>query len=116
MAEVKKCPHTRFGFIFCDNAGFHCARSSYGVRGSLGIAGHNRFDIFIKPRVKICIAKQTVFDNFGIARCALTLGQRVQNIKISQHRQRLMKCADEIFAMRRVDTGFAAHRTIHLCQ
>jgi hypothetical protein len=52
----------------------------------------------------------------SISRAVFALGQRRQQIRIGQHRQRLMKRADQILPARQVRPRLAAHGRVHLRQ
>ena len=62
------------------------------------------------------IAEHAVFGDFGIAGAELARRQRIQHRGIRDHQNRLVKRADQIFSMRRVDAGLAADGGIDLRQ
>ena len=57
-----------------------------------------------------------MLDDFEQARAIFALRQRTQQRGIYQHRQRLVKAADQILAGRQIHSGFSANGRIHLPQ
>ncbi len=72
--------------------------------------------IGFQPIEELRIAQHAVFGNFRIARAKLARRQRIEHRRIGNHQHRLMKRADKILAVRRIDAGLAAHRRIDLRQ
>ena len=70
----------------------------------------------LQPVEQLCIAQHAVFGDFGVARAELPWRQRIEHRRIGDHQHRLMKRADKILAVRRIDTGLAADRRIDLRQ
>ena len=62
---------------------------------------------------EIRIEDQCGFDDLCQTAADLSGRQSLQNITIDDHQFRLMKCPDQIFAVRRIDRRFAADGTIH---
>ena len=62
------------------------------------------------------ITQQPVFNHLTIPGQKVAVGQRVQHRDIGQHQCGLMERADQILALRRINPGFAADRTVHLRQ
>ena len=52
--------------------------------------------------------------DLGIAGAKFARAQRVERADVGQHQRGLMKGADEVLAMRRIDRGLAADRGIDL--
>ncbi len=69
-----------------------------------------------EPGEKFSVADHAVLDDLSIARQQLTVWQGCERAGIGQHQDRLMKGPHQILALRRVDRGLAADRTVDLCQ
>ena len=65
---------------------------------------------------QIGVGDHAVLDDLEQARAIFALRQRVEHRRIDHHRQRLMKAADQVFAGRQIDAGFAADGRVHLRQ
>ena len=73
-----------------------------------GAAGENIGVIGLQPGEKRLVAEHAIFGDFGIAGAELARRQRVEHGGIGDHQQRLVKRAEQIFALRRIDPGLAA--------
>jgi hypothetical protein len=62
------------------------------------------------------IAEYAIFGDLGVTGAKLARRQRVEHRGIGDHQHRLMKRAEQILAMRRVDSGLAADRGVDLGQ
>ena len=82
----------------------------------LRAAGENVLPVLFKPGEERRIAEQAIFGDFGIAGAKIALGQCVEHGGVGKHQHRLMKCADQILALGRIDPGLAADRGIDLGQ
>ena len=82
----------------------------------LGLALEHGGAVGLQPLEKAAMAENAIFDDFGIAGAEFAFGQRLQGVDIDEHQRRLMKGADEIFAMSGIDPGLAADRGIDLRQ
>ena len=65
-------------------------------------------DVSHKVSVAEIIAEQPELCKLGIAGAEVALRQRIEQRRIGNHQDRLMKHADEIFAVARIDRGLAA--------
>ena len=72
--------------------------------------------LVFEPAEERFIAEHAVFGDFGIAGAELARRQGVEHGGVGNHQHRLMKCAEQIFALRRIDPGLAADRRIDLRQ
>ena len=81
-----------------------------------GAAGKDLVAIGLQPVEEFRIAQHAVFDDFGIAGAELALRQRVEHLGVGDHQHRLMKRAEQVLAVRRVDAGLAADGGVHLRQ
>ena len=72
--------------------------------------------IGFQPGEKRLVAEHAVFGDFGIAGAKLARRQRIEHRGIGDHQNRLVKRAEQILALRRIDSGLAADRRIDLRQ
>ncbi len=79
-------------------------------------AGKDVGMVGFEPGEEGLIAEHAIFGDFGVAGAELARRQRVQHRRIGDHQHRLMKRAEQVLALRRVDAGLAADRGIHLRQ
>src|SRR5438034_349505 len=70
----------------------------------------------LEPGKKVGIRDQPVFGDFSVARAKFTRGQRVEQGAVGDDENRLVKGADQILALGRVDCRLAADRRIDLGQ
>jgi hypothetical protein len=62
------------------------------------------------------IAEHAVFGDFRIAGAKLPWRQRIEDRRIGHHQHRLMERAEQVLALRRVDSGLAADGRVDLRQ
>ncbi len=62
------------------------------------------------------VAEQAVFGDLGIAGAEFARRQRVEQRRVGDHQDRLMKGADQVLAVPRIDAGLAADRGVDLRQ
>ena len=79
-------------------------------------AGEDVGVVGFEPGEKGFVAEHAIFRDFGISGAELARRQRVERRRIGDHQHRLMKRAEQVLALRRVDAGLAADRRIHLRQ
>ena len=79
------------------------------ARENIGVVG-------LQPGEEGFVAEHAVFGDFGIAGAELARRQRVEHRGVGDHQQRLVKRAEQILALRRIDAGLAADRGIDLRQ
>ena len=79
-------------------------------------AVEDRFGVGLQPFEKAHVADEAVFDDFGIAGAKFARRQRLQDVDVGEHQRRLMEGADQILAMRRIDSGLAADGGVDLRQ
>jgi hypothetical protein len=65
---------------------------------------------------KVSIGDHTVLYHLGQSRSELSRGKRLQGMGVNYYRARLMECAHEIFASRKVDSGLPADACVYLGQ
>ena len=120
VAEIQKRASVRLFFarIGGDDCQFVGDRAGDGEAQKRRRRGR-RFDFvgaLLDAREKIGVAEQAVFDDFGQARSIFPRGQSRQRRQIAHDRARRMKRADQVFAARMIDAGFASDRGIGLGQ
>src|SRR5262245_22938938 len=116
VAEIEQGAHAALGFVLGDNARLHLATRGHRPDACLRVASKDGLGIRFQPNEKWSIADEPVFRHFGIAGGEFALGERVEKGDVNQDRARLMKGANEILAMRRIDSGLAANGRFHLRQ
>ena len=79
-------------------------------------AGENVGVVGLEPGEKRLVAEHAVFGDLGVAGAELARRQRVEHGGIGHHQYRLVKRAEQILAVRRIDPGLAADRGIDLRQ
>jgi hypothetical protein len=95
------------------------------VRFNLAAAVDNLVKIWAaSPSEEVCIlihclpqrlvCDYTVLQHLRQTRSELTHGKRAQGVGIYQHQNRLVERADQILALGKVHTRFAAHARVHL--
>src|SRR5690242_11197639 len=76
---------------------------------ALGAAGKNAAPVLLAPDKKGLIVDQPVLHHFRVAGPGLAWRQCIKKRGIGDDEARLVERANEVFAMRRVDPGLAAH-------
>ena len=74
----------------------------------------DRIAMLLQPIEKTAIAKDAVFENFGISGAHLALGEGGEGIEVGKHQGWLVKGSDQIFSCRCIDRRFPSNRTIDL--
>ena len=85
-----------------------CSRAAPPAKMSAWLASSQAKNAFV--------AEHTVFGDFGVAGAELARRQGVEHRGIGDHQHRLMKRAEQVFSLRRIDPGLAADRRIDLRQ
>ena len=70
----------------------------------------------LQPGEERFVAEHAVFGDLGIAGAELARRQRVEHRGVGDHQHRLVKRAEQILALRRIDPGLAADGRIDLRQ
>ena len=116
MAKVQQRPVALFCFVSGHNLSLHLDRAFYSCNPEVHIACCHCCPIFFKPGKKLCIPKQSIFQNLAVSSKKIARRQRVQHSRISQHKTWLVKGTSKVFALCSVYASLAANRTVHLCQ
>ena len=116
VAEVQQRPVALFKFVADHDFGLHLAGPGDGMDPGGHIACRHRRAVLFQPVEKSRITQQPVFHHLAITRQKIAFRQGAQHIGIGQHQHGLIKRAHQIFAMRRVDPGFATDGTVDLRQ
>ena len=74
----------------------------------------DRIAMLLQPIEKTAIAKDAVFENFGISGAHLALGEGREGFEVGKHQGWLVKGSDQIFSCRCIDRRFPSNRTIDL--
>ena len=79
-------------------------------------AGKDIGVVGLQPGEEGFVAEHAVFGDFGVAGAELARRQRVEHGGVGDHQNRLMKRAEQVLALRRVDAGLAADGRVDLRQ
>ena len=79
-------------------------------------AGEQVAPVGLQPGEEGGVVDQAVLGDFRIAGAKLARRERVEQRRVGHHQHRLVKRADQILAVRRVDPGLAADRGVDLGQ
>ncbi len=78
------------------------------------VAGEQRRAVRLEPGEERRVANKPVFDDLGIAGGQLAGRQRRQHVAIGEDQARLVKGADQVLAVPRIDARLAADRAVDL--
>ena len=115
MAEIEQRAFAVFAFVARHDRGLGAAGGGDGVLArraaleNIGVVG-------LQPGEERFIAEHAIFGDFGIAGAELARRQRVEHRGVGDHQHRLVKRAEQILALRRIDPGLAADGRIDLRQ
>ncbi len=109
VAEIEQRALAGLALVARDDAGLAAAADRDGVLARRA-AGKHILPVGLQPGEERGIAEQTVFGDLGIAGAEFAFRQRVEQRGVGDHQNRLMKGADQIFAVARIDAGLAADR------
>ena len=116
MAKVQQGAFALLCLVAHDDVGFHLHRPAHRLDPCGHIPGRQRLPLGFQPVKKRRIAEQPVFHHLAITGKEIARLERAKNGRIGQHQRGLMKGPHKVFALRYVDSGLAAHRTVHLRQ
>ena len=71
-------------------------------------AAENTGVVGLQPGKERFVAEHAVFGDFGIAGAELARRQCIKHGGIGDHQKWLVKCAEQVLALRRIDPGLAA--------
>ena len=115
VAEIEQRALAGLALVAGDDRGLRAAGGGDGMLAR-GAAGKDVGVVFFQPGEKRLVAEHAVFCHFGIAGAELARRQRVEHGGVGDHQNRLVECAEQILALRRIDPGLAADGGIHLRQ
>ncbi len=115
MTEIEQCALAGLALVARHDRGLGAARGGDGVLAR-SAACENIGVIGLEPGEERFVAQHAVFGDFGIAGAELARRQRIQHRGIRDHQKRLVKRAEQILALWRIDPGLAADRRIDLRQ
>ena len=107
VAEVQKSAQPQIALIFFHNI----ALKSHTARND----GFNLLFCFVvlQKGEKFAAENRAVFNDLCHTVGENFVRKRGQRLRVTKHRARLVKCADQIFARRQIHRRFAADRRIH---
>ncbi len=105
-----------FLFVARDHFGFDAHRIADHAVHHIRRVRQDALRLAAHQPEQIGVGDHAMFDDFEQAGAVFALRQRVQHGRIDNHRQRLMKAADQVLAGGQVHAGFAAHGSVHLRQ
>ena len=65
---------------------------------------------------KAAVANEPILDDLGEAGAKIALAEGIEARGVGQHQRRLMKSADEVLSVRRIDSSLAAHAGVDLSE
>jgi len=108
VTEVEESALAGFSLVAADDGSLHPAAYRDCVLARRAAGKHLR-GVRLQPCKELGIADQAVLDDFGIAGAKLAWRQCVEQRRIGEDEDRLIKGADQVLAMARIDRGLAAH-------
>ncbi len=116
VAEIEQCALAGLALVARHDRGLGAAggRNRMFARRAAGRRCRHGW-----PRARLkkgLVAEHAIFGDFRIAGAELARRQRIEHRSIGDHQNRLMKRAEQVLALRRIDAGLAADRRIHLRQ
>ena len=113
MPEIEQRALSLLRLVGDDDArlGRAADRDRFGARRS---AGEHVAPVRFQKLEKAAVANEPIFDDLGEAGAKIALAQRIEARGVGQHQRRLMKGADEILSVPRIDPRLAADAGIDL--
>ena len=115
MAEIEQRAFAGLALVARHDRRLGAARGRDGVFAR-GAAGEDVGMVGLEPGEEGLVAEHAIFGDFGVAGAELARRQRVEHGRVGDHQHRLMKGAEQIFAVRRIDPGLAADGRVDLRQ
>ena len=102
-------------FVGDDDARLGCAtdRDRFGARRS---AREYVAPIRLQKLEKAAVVDEPILDDLSEAGAEIALAQGIETSGVGQHQRRLMKGADEVFSVPRIDSRLAAHARVDLSE
>ena len=115
MPEIEQRALSLLGLVGGDHArlGGATRRNGFSARRT---AGERIAPTRFQKLEKAAVADEPIFDDFGVAGAKIALAQRIEAHGVGQHQRGLMKGADEVLAVPRIDPRLAADARIDLGQ
>ena len=114
VAQVKQGPPPRFPLVVGDDGGLGGAAREHGMAAGVGVAVQQAPAVGLQPGEEGRVIQNAVLDHLGVAGPKLPRRQGVQRRDVGEHQARLVKSADQVLAVGRVDAGLPAHGAVHL--
>ena len=113
MAEIEQRAFAGFALVARYDRRLGAARGRNGVLAG-GAACEDVGVIGLEPGEERFVAEHAIFGDFGVTRTELARRQRVEHGRVRNHQNRLVKRAEQIFSLRRIDAGLAADGGVDL--
>jgi len=114
VAEIEDHAQAVFALVAVHHAGLDAdGRGDHFLEG-LGVAGQDRIGILFQEADQGAVADDAGLDALHEAGAELTLGQSAENRDVGEDPEGMVETPDQVFALRQVDTGFAADARIDL--
>ena len=114
MAEVELGAPAALALVGGDDLRLDLAGALHGVRQRVRILREQRVEMTLEPVEKRRIGDERVLDDLGEPGAELAGRQRRQRRGVGDHRDRLVKGADQVLAGGMVHAGLAADRGVDL--
>ena len=115
VTEIEQRPFAGLPLVTADNRSLHAAAHRNGVLARRPAREHVA-PVRLEPGEEGGISDQSVFRHFGISRAELAWRQCIEQRRVGEDQDRLMKRADQVLAMAGIYRGLAADRGIDLRQ
>ena len=116
VAVVQNSAQPALALVLRDDLGFDLATAGDDVRRALGVELQQPRQRALEPAEQRRVVNDPVLDHLGEPGSQLALGQRLERVEVAQHKARLIKRADQVFAGLQVHADLAADRAVHLGQ
>ncbi len=114
VAEIEQRALAVFALVGGDDRRLGGTAPAHRLLPHRRIAGDERGCLGLEPVEEAAVADKPVFHHLGIARKQLAPRQGRERVDIGNHQHRLVKGADQVLALRRVDRRLAADGAVDL--
>jgi len=108
MPIVQNSAQPALALVLRDDLGLDLATVGDDVRRALGVEPQQPRQRALEPAEQCRVVNDSVLDHLGEPGSQLALGQRLERVEVAQHKARLVKCADQVFASLQVHADLAA--------
>ena len=114
VAEVEERPRAGFALVRLDDGRLRLAGDGDRMGEGIVVQGQHAVPVRLQPCEELGPVDQAVFDDLGVARADLPVGQGAERGRVGEHQAGLVEGADKVLPLARVDRGLAAHGAVDL--